>query len=320
MSRRLLIGLAVLPIVMACGAHRPTSATPIDGAEVGLGSLVQSATHISIDVLIPSEGDVTAALERARNEVKATAATIADVLPPNPDAPVVKIELGNIADEHWDHHLPGYAESMIDPDEFEAADRSAGVIVISARAPEARGWEMIRLVTTLAIDLAASQSGWIYDSYRAELHDAESFASSVPDSRNPDVRTILRVVGVVPTKGGLDHIRTIGLWRLGLPELYVPDVPHEYLDATIELVRATAQILSQRRRVTRRGIIELDESTLSPGWPRIGSAGRFVWSARWMRGPIHDHAMQIVLAVPGARDKDPTALMAAVRAFAGGKP
>ncbi len=294
------------------------SATPVEGAEVGLGSLVQSPTHISIDVLIPPEGDVTAAVERARDEVKATGTTIANVLPPNPDGPVVKIELGSIADEHWDHHLPGYAESQIDPDEFAHVDRSAGVIVISARAPEARGWETIRLVTSAAINLAASQNGWIYDSYRAELHDAESFASSVPDPRNPDVRTILRVVGVVPTKGGLDHIRTIGLWHLGLPELFVPDVPHDYLDATIELVRATAQILSQNHRVTRRGVIELDESTLPPSWPRIGSGGRFVWSARWMRGPIHDHAMQIVLTVPGAREKDPTALTSAVRSFAGG--
>jgi hypothetical protein len=36
-----------------------------------------------------------------------------------------------------------------------------------------------------------------------------------------------------------------------------------------------------------------------------------------MRGPIHQNAMLVVLSAPGATEKDPAALAAALRQYAG---
>ncbi|MDX2093736.1 MAG: hypothetical protein SFX73_38210 [Kofleriaceae bacterium] len=178
---------------------------------------------------------------------------------------------------------------------------------MDAHAPASRAWDLLRTVTMEARDLAAAQHGWIYDPYRAELHNPETFAASIPDAHLRDVRSFTRMMAVVSTKGGLDHVRSIGLWRLGLPELYLPNVVRADLDRARELVRATAQTLLQNGRVTRRGVIEVDLAQLSSDWPKpAAGTGRFTWSARWMRGPIHKNAMLIVLSVPGAQDKIPS--------------
>jgi hypothetical protein len=85
-----------------------------------------------------------------------------------------------------------------------------------------------------------------------------------------------------------------------------------------DLVRATAQTMIQGGGVTRRGVIEIDLSKLPADWPRHASGtGRFILQARWMRGPIHQNAMLIVLSVPEAKEKDPSALAAALHKYTG---
>jgi hypothetical protein len=128
----------------------------------------------------------------------------------------------------------------------------------------------------------------------------------------------MRQMGVHPTHGGLDHIRTIGLWHLGLPELIVDDIPHACVDQAMDVVRATAQTLIQNHGFKRRGWIDVNLAALPADWqkPATGS-GAFAWAAHWRRGQIHHNAMEIVLAPPGAKPDDPTALVAALRAYAG---
>ena len=319
-ARHVWLGAVLLGLFGCAPGHpsRPRSLAPVDGAEVEIGPLVQSYAGISLDVLIPAEGDLPSALQSARDEAKANRLTVVDTFPVALNQLPAVVQLVSVDEEHWDHHLPGYAVSRIDPDEFERVRSSAGVIRIDARAPAARGWELIQIVTSIARSVAGSQHGWIYDSYRAQLHDADTIELSVPDPDHPDVRTMTRIMGVVSTKGKLDHIRTIGLWRLGLPELYVPDIPGPYLDDAMDLVRATAQTLIQDGGVTRRGIVQVDLSKLPASWPRnVSGSGKFVWIARWMRGPIHSNAMIITLSAVGAHDKDPSALTAALHAYAG---
>jgi hypothetical protein len=220
-------------------------AAPVEGAEVDVGSLVQSQGVISVDVLIPADGDVPAALETARQNANRDGLVLVDALPSTASHAVMTIQLNSVADE-WNHRLPGFVASKIDPDDFPTVDASAAVVRLDARAPATQAWELLRTVTTEARDLAAAQHGWIFDSYRAELHNADTYATSIPDAQTHDVRAITRIMGVVNTHGGLDHVRSIELWRLGLPELYLPDVRHADLDDAMSLVRATAQTLKVR--------------------------------------------------------------------------
>ena len=305
-------------LVLACSTPlprpiAPSSVGPVEGAEVDVGSLAVLNASISLDVLIPAEGDLTAALTSARAAALSSGLTIGDAASSPLEKLSTTIQLVSFADEGWNHHLPGYVVSLLDTTEFEQVDRSAGIVRIDARTQAARGWELIRLVTEVARHVAAEQRGWIFDPYRAQLHDADTLASSVPDLGSTDVRTMMRIMGVVNTKGGPDHVRTIGLWRLGLPELLLPEVPHRYLHDAVNLVRATAQTLVQNGGVTRRGTIVVDLSKLPASWPKPDAGtGRFLWTARWMRGPIHHDAMQIVLA-----SGDPKAFVVALQAYAG---
>jgi hypothetical protein len=279
---------------------------------------VQSQATISLDVLVPAEGSVPDAMASARGAATAAGLKLVAQLPEHVDEQLAVVQLVSVDDEGWSHRFPGYAVSLIDLDEFPRVDGSAAVVRIEGRAPAADGWELIRRVTTVARDVSASQRGWIYEGYRALLHDERTIASPLADAARPDVRAVMRQMGVHPTKGGLDHIRTIGLWHLGLPELIVNDIPHACVDETMGVVRATAQTLIQNHGITHRGRIDVDLATLPAEWekPARGS-GTFAWTARWARGQIHHNAMEIVLAPPGARPKDPTALAAALRAYAG---
>lgn len=308
-------------VLAACSRNSPSSprsVSPVEGAEVDVGSLIQSQGVVSFDVLIPADGDIPRALELARENAKRDGLVLVDSLPAAASEAMITIQLKSFADERWSGRLPGYVASKIDPDAIPEVERSSGIVRLEAHGPAARAWDLLRTVTTEARDLGAAQHGWIYDPYRAELHTADTLATSIAQAQPRDVRAIIRIMGVVSTKGGLDHVRSIGLWRLGLPELYLPDVGHEDLDRAMDLVRATAQTMIQDGGVTRRGVIEVDLSKLPPDWPRPASGtGRFTWRARWMRGPIHQNAMVVVLSIPGAKEKDPGALATALHAFAG---
>ena len=307
-------------MLTACSKHVPRNArsvTPVEGAEVDVGSLIQSQGVVSFDVLIPADGDIPAALDIARNNAKRDGLVLVDSLPAVASDAMITIQLKSFADEGWSPRLPGYIASKIDPDELPEVERSSGIVRLEAHGPATQGWELLRTVTIEARDLGAAQHGWIYDRYRAELHSPDTLSTSIPQTQVRDVRAITRIMGVVSTKG-LDHVRTIGLWRLGLPELYLPDVAHADLDHAMDLVRATAQTIIQDGGVTRRGVIEVDLSKLPADWPRPGSGtGRFTWRARWMRGPIHENAMVVVLSIPGAKEKDPGALTTALHTYAG---
>lgn len=314
------LGAAII-LIASCSQRMPIEpnvAAAVEGAEVDVGSLVQSQAVISLDVLIPADGDIPAALENARQNVKRDGLALVDRLPSTVSAPTISIQLKSVADEEWNEGLPGYVASKIDPEVFPSVQRSAGVVRLDARAPVARAWDLLRVVTTEARELAVAQRGWIFDSYRAELHNADTFATSIPDAHTRDVRAITRIMGIVNTKGGADHVRTIGLWRLGLPELYLPNVRHADLDDAMSLMRATAQTLIQKDGVTSRGMIDVELSKLPQDWPRpAAGTGRFAWRARWMRGPIHQHAMMIVLSAAGASENAETTLSTALHEYAG---
>jgi hypothetical protein len=199
---------------LACGASqvsRSTSVAPREGSEVEVGWPVRSQATLALDVLVPARGSIPDAMRNARAAATAAGLKLVAELPKRVDEQLATVQLVSVDDEGWSHRFPGYAVSVIDLDEFPSGDASAGVVRIEARGPAADGWELARRVTTVARDVAASQAGWVYDRYRAQLHDVDTLEAHLPDPAQPDVRAVMRQMGVHPTHGGLDHIRTIGL-------------------------------------------------------------------------------------------------------------
>lgn len=145
------------------------------------------------------------------------------------------------------------------------------------------------------VELLHKHGFWFQSVYdKTGRHDASTLGSLVPDPAVRNVRAMLRIMSVASRKGEPGHIRTIGLWRLGLPELYVPDIPDPYLDDTAELVRAIAQSLIQNDGVSRRGIIEVNLSKLPASWPRNTAGHREVH----VDGPVDGEVVEICLSLP----------------------
>ena len=122
--------------------------------------------------------------------------------------------------------------------------------------------------------IAAEQNAWVFDSYRAQLHNPQSFEEWMPDPNN--VATIVRVMGVT-SKTKPSHVRTIGFTRLGLPELYIPDVvPESDLDDARYLMFAAAKAYMKRGGVTRQGRLVIDMTSLTTDWnPSKNGTGKF---------------------------------------------
>lgn len=293
-------------VLVACGGAHVTShdvqaPDPVEGALVGVGGLDRSGVQVTFDVLIPAGGDIPGGLAAAKADV------VAQEL-----SGYATVTLGNLEENGLTAGFPGYAVAAVDDDQVDLALESVGVVRITARGPPGTGWDLMRRSMFVAAKLAADQGGWIYDPYRAQLHDADTLTTFLPDRKHPDVRSVMRCMAVV-SESGIGHVRTIGLWFLGEPELIVADVPNEYLDAAIDVARAAAQTVIQNGGVTRPGVIEVDHAKMPPGWlpPGTGTGtGRITLQARWKRGQIHHNAMEIVLSVPGG-------LVPALRAYAG---
>lgn len=221
-SRRAAIApamLAVLAVLASCAAHAPVAPVPApardDGTVVEIGPIVQSDARDTLDVLIPADGDLHAALELARARATAAGVELVDALPARADRPVATAQIVDYAEERWDHELPAVVVSVVDRGDFDRVDRSSGVIRIDARAPAGQAWELARSAIAIAREVAAPHAGWIYDRDRVQLHDARTLGQGAPDPARPDVRSIMRTMTVSPASGGLEHLHTFGLRKLG---------------------------------------------------------------------------------------------------------
>ncbi|HEY3807825.1 MAG TPA: hypothetical protein VGL61_34815 [Kofleriaceae bacterium] len=303
--------LALFAVVLAACEQPRAPSPPVDRAEVETGSLVRSDARIALDVLIPVDGDLPQAVDRGRATAAAEGLHVVDPLPAVAREPVVTVGLASIDDQRWRSELGddghGYVSTALSDEELDSVQQAIGVVRIVARGPTTRAWELIRAAMRTASDLAASQHGWIYQENRARLFDVSSFAALILEPGHRDVRTILRAMEVVSTHGKPSHVRSIGLGDLGVPELYVPDVPEDLIDVAANAVYATAQQLVVHGGVTRRGVIEVDAASLPASWGKPRGTGKITWRARWMHDPLKPTLVEIELTNPD--------LAAALRAF-----
>jgi hypothetical protein len=303
----------VVLLLVACTVKQPARPQPpSEGAHVAEGSLVEPYAGISLDVLLPAGADIPAAVARARSEVEAVGFQIVDKIPDVAPKPIATVELANFSDLGWSGRKPGYVEGWTEGRDPQSVFSTVGIVRLKMRGPSERAVDLLTRLSKACHAVAAAYDAWIFDSYRAQLYRPTSFADWMPDPEK--VETFVRIVGVT-SKTKPSHVRTMGFARLGLPELYIPDViPESDLDDARFLMRAAAQTYMKRRGVTRRGRFEIDMRTLTRDWevPNNGS-GKFEFEARWIRGPIRDKLI-IELSLPGG-SRDPTAFAAALHRF-----
>lgn len=264
----------MLVVGAACGkGDAPPKQQAVQAAEPSEGDLVRPGTVKdasvlwALQVLVPKDGNVDAAEKLARE--RASAAKL-------------EVERATMVDYGWDRErLEFFASEGVDVDALAGA---AAVIVI--RAENRDGVALLRALSETAVVVADACHGWVIDPTYGAL-PAEQFRAHIPSAR-PDVRKLIVVHGVMDDNG-LPHLDTMGLNRLGLPELYVAKVARTQVDSVTQLVNAAAQTLLERGDVTRTGQLEVDLSMLGPEWGhddvvKAGGTGKVTFGVRWSRG------------------------------------
>jgi hypothetical protein len=288
--------------------------TPADGELVPAGSLRAPSARVTLDVLLPGDADIPSALAHARAEVEAAGFALVDELPEHPPKPMVTVRLASFDDLGWAGKKPGYVESWVSGTELDRVFSTVAIVRLEARGASRRSYQTMTRLSRACRTIAAARGAWIFDGYRARLHTVESFTEWLPDAA--DVGTIVRVVAVTSRTKPV-HVRTMGFARLGLPELYIPDiVPEPDLQVARYLMFAAAQAYLERGGITRRGRLDIDLTALVRDWdPAERGTGKLELEARWVRGPIRGEPV-IELTLPGG-SRDPAEFAAALHRFAG---
>ncbi|MBL0217721.1 MAG: DUF2314 domain-containing protein, partial [Myxococcales bacterium] len=169
---------------------------------------------------------------------------------------------------------------------------------------------------------AETCQGWIVDLDTGRLLPLDQLAEHVPGGTFSATKMI--TIHMVAGQNDLGFIDTLGLMRLGLPELYVADVAASKQSIVADAVNATAQTLVNSGDLTRDGELDVDLASLPGDWglddvKKSGGSGKLAWKVRWSRGGDEDaHAGPFLeLLISSSERGNPVALTAAISAFAG---
>ena len=261
----------------ACDRSTPKDPPQPPAPEPKVGELVQPGQvrgfvdNAGLAVIVPEGGDVAAIEHLARARAGAA----------------ITVRRVTLAQLGWDaqhvHGLVGAARA----DEAAIA-RAAGAVVIIA--PGA-GVAQLRAVADVARHLA--DDGWIFDPGSSQMYRAAELEQHVGDARH-----LITVHGVTGDNAQ-PFVDTLGMHRLGFPDLYLAAVARSQLQELTTVVDATAQTLLVHGDITAPGEIAVDLATLDGTWgldelrTHHGS-GRITWRAKWAKDP-DDGAFVIAL-------------------------
>jgi uncharacterized protein YegJ (DUF2314 family) len=248
----------------------PRSATPATGQPVRVGEIKRTPTEAGFAVIAPPETDLAALEQLSRARAKERKLTIELLRSTARDLDVTR--------ERAQYMIGG-----VDAADFDVLER--GVALMLA-VPSSNGLEELRALSLVAAAAATSARGWVLDPDIGGLFTSEAFAERVA-TEAIDARTLIGIhaVGGEEREAFLD---TVGMRRLGLPDLYVRAAAPSQLDALIHLINATAQTLILRGDISRPNELDVDVAQLDATWgaeaiQKAGGSGRVTWRVRWSR-------------------------------------
>ncbi|MBA3461523.1 MAG: DUF2314 domain-containing protein [Deltaproteobacteria bacterium] len=213
------------------------------------------------------------------------------------------------------------------PEKDRAAIKASTLALGIVGSGDANGPRTAHDTALVVKAVAEASKGWIMDLDTHLLHTPASLMAHVPGEKTLDVRDSVMLHGV-SGDNNLAFVDTVGMSRLGLPELYVGDIPQSRVSAVSRVLNATAQTLVERGDLTRDGELEVDVSKLAGDWQlsalqEAGGTGKIVWRATWSRGDakpggqIDADQLVLQLSIAGAKPGSAEALLAALEKFEG---
>ena len=167
--------------------------------------------------------------------------------------------------------------------DIDAISSNAGVVLAVTGEPLAS----LRVVSQAALELAREQHGWVLDPMAGAAYTAAQFEKHVPGDPL-DVRKLVYVHGV-QGDGSQPFLDTMGMTKLGLPELRVSAAASGQLDSLTTLIDATAQYLVAHD-VAVPGPLDIDFAALPGEWhvdeiKKAGGSAKARWRIAWTKDP-----------------------------------
>ena len=283
-------GALVVLAVMACKAKsepppKPppkVDLSPHAGGPVIPGNGVHTKTvDEGFIVVVPKAGDPVATEKLIKDRLAAAHVTgkveIAPAQPPG---------------EH-DRELYAYSNPKLTDADLDGILAGTHVMVSATGEPLAT----LRAITPIARDAALAAHGWVLDPLAGGVYTADEVDKHVPTDP-PDVRKLIYVHGV---QGDNEQpfLDTMGMTKLGFPELTVPAAASGQMEMLTVLVDATAQALVVNGDVTHPGEIHVDFAALPGEWhvdeiKKAGGSARATWNAKWRKEDGGDLAIELL--------------------------
>ena len=248
----------LLPLWAACASTpiAPTPASTVSLTPVPAGELRRPATYSMLALLVP-EGrqpaevvqviaDAAKAIERPvtqDSQELLEGALLVDVIP------VEQILSFDVID---------FESLGIDAAEI-ARIKATRVAVSMVLAGPAETLVTVQRQAAEVARAAVAKGGWLFDGGTFQVFTRERFDEFRPVGFPLEVE---RLVSVMVDDSADDvRLETLGMERLGLPELRMLDVPKTHLDGAIALFNAAAQIVVEQAYIERAGELVIDLRT-----------------------------------------------------------
>jgi uncharacterized protein YegJ (DUF2314 family) len=156
----------------------------------------------------------------------------------------------------------------LDEAQKKAAVASKGALLLVWFLQEGPGNARLREAQTVALDVAKSAKGLLWDETTRELFSPEAWKTRRIDGWEGDLPDMKRHIAIhyYETDGGRHRAISLGMEKFGLPDLVLADVPRAHTDALTTVIDAVAQELVEGASLEPGGELRVDlRSIRQPG-------------------------------------------------------
>jgi len=222
-----------------------------------------------------------------------------------PAALVFAPEIASVAPPSAEHLA--YFGRGLDAEQVKAAAASKGVLVLSWSLEADTKLERLRKAQELGLELAKKYGGFVWDETTRELYTADEWRKRRVEGWEGELPNVERhvVIHYYGTDQGKHRAITLGMVKLGLPDLVVEDVPIAHSDGVSTLITAAAQLLVEGAAVGPGGRLAVDINAIRHTGARTGYVKAAVSGAA-LRG-------NVTFAIAKSEEGDPDNRLVEVR-------
>lgn len=252
---------AVAPPAAQAGAKAPAGGNLFPSEQL-------HASELTYTVLLvhPSEpkGDVVAGARKllASKYKELNGAWTAQA--PQPEVMVQAVPPEEV--ERIDPELLPYVARRLGEEERQRLLKARHATALSFHVPFERRNEALLAATRFAHQLAAEHQAFLWDAETAEYFSAQSWKKERLEGWSGGAPSVSEHITLhVYEKGKALRAVSLGMAKLGLPDLVVEQVPQSMSQEVGRLVNAVAQLLAEGHTLSEDGVLEVDLGKVKDG-------------------------------------------------------